>query len=80
MNPLTLGRFIYEVKTIVIKFVADSNSYFLCNLCILSDTYLKAELNKTPAEVGEHDGGNKCAETSSKSKHHPLLMEVQLKD
>lgn len=41
--------------------------------------YLKAELNKTPAESGEHDEGKKCAETSSKSKHHPLLMEVQLK-
>lgn len=32
-----------------------------------------------PAEGGEHDGGNKGTETSSKSKHHPLLLEVQLK-
>jgi aspartyl aminopeptidase len=39
-------------------------------------TAIKAELNKTPAESGEHDEGKKCAETSSKSKHHPLLMEI----
>lgn len=32
-----------------------------------------------PAEGGEHDGGKKDTEASSKSKHHPLLLEVRYK-
>lgn len=50
------------------------------NSCVFFNFYLhcavKAEVNKVPAEGGEDDGGKKCTETSSKSKHHPLLMEV----
>ncbi|CAN8253478.1 unnamed protein product [Cochlearia groenlandica] len=43
------------------------------HLVPLLATSIKAELNKVPNDV---DGGEKCTETSSKSKHHPLLLEI----
>ncbi|KAL1208576.1 putative aspartyl aminopeptidase [Cardamine amara subsp. amara] len=46
------------------------------HLVPLLATAIKAELNKIPAEGGENDGGKKCTEASSKSKHHPLLLEI----
>lgn len=65
---------IYQVKSIFVIFAAVVYS------CVFFNFYLhcavKAEVNKVPAEGGEDVGGKKCTETSSKSKHHPLLMEV----
>lgn len=62
------------VKIIFVIFAAVVNSLRLFEFYL--HCAVKAELNKVPAEGGEEDGEKKCTESSSKSKHHPLLMEV----